>query len=512
MRKTVLFPLTAALILALVLTGCGSQGGSSLTEGGAGTVPVSLTMTDTPPAGVAVIFFQLSVTSAVLQPGNISLLGSGTTSIPVNVSELQTDVAFLGSANVAAGTYSSLTLTFAPNPQLTIFNGSGATVGTGSNACANNTVCTITPLTTNLTQTFSTAPFPVTLSADTPVGLQLDVPLNAIIQTDLSVNLSSGVSLDRLAQVGAGAPLTAIGRLTGTIKTVGMNQFTVSSGDDRTFVIEVNGSTTYSKFPSGTNCMTQGFSCLAPGQIVKVMVSLMGSGVLTADEVAFVQPAGQQVAEGIIASLSTSGTSTVMQLILERGPKDPPGATALPWGYRVAVTVPASGVTYAIDSDGFTIPDGLGFASAADLLVGQEVQVVVVPASVASSAGTGAMGPVGPPARIAFTAGAVTLEPSEITAKINSINSPDFTITTFPNFLLPPTPIGASPPVTPVQVTVETTAQTAYANLTPDSFAGLNDNSIVSIAGWLFATPKGTTPSTIAAEKVVGRPGPTPEF
>ena len=146
MRKTVLFPLTAALILTLVVTGCGSQGGSSLTEGGSGggTVPVSLTMMDTPPAGVVVLFFQLSVTSAILQPGNISLLGSGTTSIPVNVSELQTDVAFLGSANVAPATYTSLTLTFADNPQLTIFNGSGATVGSGANACANNTVCTIT--------------------------------------------------------------------------------------------------------------------------------------------------------------------------------------------------------------------------------------------------------------------------------------------------------------------------------------------------------------------------------
>ena len=201
-----------------------------------------------------------------------------------------------------------------------------------------------------------------------------------------------------------------------------------------------------------------------------------------------------------------------MELILERGPKDPPGATALPWGYRVAVTVPASGVTYAVDSDSYTIPSGLSFASAADLQVGQEVQVVVVPASVTTSNGTGAMGPVGPPARISFTTSAVTLEPSEITAKISSINSPDFTITTFPNFLLPPTAMGASPAVTPAQVTVETTTQTTYANLTPDTFAGLTDNSIVSIAGWLFATPKGTTPSTIAAEKIVGRPGPTPEF
>ena len=78
-------------------------------------VPVSLTVTDTPPAGVTVLFFQLSITgshSDIFVGASVSLLSS-TNPIPVNVSQLQTDSAFLGSANVAAGTYNSLSLTFA---------------------------------------------------------------------------------------------------------------------------------------------------------------------------------------------------------------------------------------------------------------------------------------------------------------------------------------------------------------------------------------------------------------
>jgi hypothetical protein len=85
-------------------------------------------------------FFQLSITGATLTSSSgstVSLL-PGTNPIPVNVSELQTDSVFLGSQSVPAGTYSSLGLTFSPNTQLTIYNGSGAVIG----GCANNTMPT----------------------------------------------------------------------------------------------------------------------------------------------------------------------------------------------------------------------------------------------------------------------------------------------------------------------------------------------------------------------------------
>jgi hypothetical protein len=57
----------------------------------------------------------------------------------------------------------------------------------------------------------------------------------------------------------------------------------------------------------------------------------------------------------------------------------------------------------------------------------------------------------------------------------------------------------------PAQITVDTTSQTTYMNLTPDSFSGVTTNSVVSVRGWLFSTPSGATPSTIVGEDVVGR-------
>ncbi len=115
MRRAALALFTTVALL--FVTGCGTQ--SSLTPRPTPTppgttAPVGLTVTDTPPTSVAILSFQFSVTGASLSPGNVSVLSS-TNPIPVNVSHLQADSAFLGSANLTPGTYSSLSLTFA-NP------------------------------------------------------------------------------------------------------------------------------------------------------------------------------------------------------------------------------------------------------------------------------------------------------------------------------------------------------------------------------------------------------------
>src|SRR5208282_2680170 len=212
MRRAAQFFFTGVFLL--FMSGCGSQtqmttpppNNSNLSQ-----APVSITVTDTPPPGVAVLFFQLSITAANLTSSSgasVSLLPSSNP-IPVNVAQLQTDSAFLGSANVAAGTYTSLSLTFSPNTQLTIFNGSGATIGSGANACATNTVCQLTPSTTgSLTLPFTTAPFPVTLAANSPLAFKVDIHLNTVIQSDLSVDLgaTNGVTISQLPTPPSGAP------------------------------------------------------------------------------------------------------------------------------------------------------------------------------------------------------------------------------------------------------------------------------------------------------------------
>jgi hypothetical protein len=504
-------------LLIMLISGCGGNStgpGTPLTIGVV-TTPVSLTVTDTPPLGVQVLFFQLSITGAMLQPGNASLLNS-TNPVPVNVSQLQTETAFLGTANVATGTYTSLVLTFS-NPQLTIFNGTSSTL----DGCAAGTVCQVTPTpptppaTSPLSLTFSSAPVPVTVAANTPLAFKLDIHLNTVIQPDLSLNLAAtnGVSIAQLPSVTSG-PVAVLGNLIGTVESLGTNQFTLQTGDGRTFTIDVNSGTTYSGFPSSA-CSSENFSCLAaptpPTQIVKVAVSLQTGGTLLATSVTYQQPATQQVVDGNIVGLSTSGGNTVMQMILQNGP---PTSAALPFGGRAVVTVPNSGVTFSVDSGGFTIPGGLSFASASDLSVGQEVQVVVTGSVTSNGSGSTLLGPLGPTTPM-LTTNSVALEPTQITGTVEAIyqSNSTFTLQTFPNFFLPPGPTAVAPTFKAVSITVQATGQTTYQNLSPENFLGIPELGVVSVEGWLFSTPIGSSPATtIAASGVVGRPGPIPLF
>ncbi len=488
MRKATL-ALFATIIL-LFMTGCGSQSPVSSvapTNPAPGVAPVGLTVTDDPPAGVVVLFFQLSITSASFQPGNVSLLSS-TNPIPVNVSQLQADSAFLGSTNVAAGTYDSLALTFA-NPQLTIFNGTGAAIGT----CANNAVCQLTPTTTPLTLTFSSAPFPLTVTANQPVALQLDIHLNTIIQSDLSVNLATtnGVSVSQLPSFPAGHPSSGLGRFFGTVQSLGTNQFTLQTAWGRTFTIDVNSSTTYN-IPSTAICgglcniACEGLGCITVGDVLEVRVSLQSDGSLLASEVDFIDGPNQEIYQGTIVSLNTSGSNTTMNLILQNASAASTTSNAPSLGAYASVTVPATGVTYSVDSGSFTIPSvqNMGtFTGAGNLLAGQEVSVTPNGSvSTTTSSGSNRGLPT-----LTFTANSIMLEPSQITGQITSLDAStsSFQISPMANYFMPH--LGTSPGSwNSVNLSVYATSQTTYEGLSQDSFSGLAVNNFVSVQGWLF--------------------------
>ena len=71
----------------------------------------------------------MSLTGATLSPGNVDLL-NGKGPIRIEVKQLETENAFLSTATVPAGTYTTLNLTFA-NPEITFQNTTGAAVGAG---------------------------------------------------------------------------------------------------------------------------------------------------------------------------------------------------------------------------------------------------------------------------------------------------------------------------------------------------------------------------------------------
>ena len=483
-------------LIAFFLAGCGQATMTSQAAANS-TSEVTLSITDEPPSGVTVLFFQINLSQAYLTPasgsGTVSLLNNNT-AIQIDITELQALSAFLSAANVSSGTYNSLTLTFA-SPQLVIFNASNASI---ASTCAVGSVCQLTPqIDGSATVTLDSAPFPVTVGTNTPLGFLLDFHLNNVIQPDLSVNLgvSNGVTVHLLPPAPpSGFP--PFGFVRGTVQSVdaSQNQFTLQTRDGRTFTIDVNGSTTYDNFPTSA-CTVSSFSCVAAQQVVKVQVgNVEGKGTLLAAEVDYIQQASQQVVEGNIIGLSTTNGSTTMKLLLHWSHD----ANSLPFGGIATVTV-SSSATFSVDSGSFTIASGLSFASATDLLMGQDVQVDVVAGSLTASNNM----PAWAPPSVSFTTDTIELEPSQITGTISAIgsNGTSFTITTLPNFFL----AWSNHNWMPEQVTVDTTSQTTYFGLNPDSFSGLSANNMVSVRGWLFNTPTASTPSTQVAETVVGR-------
>lgn len=511
MRKTVPLFLAPA-VASVLLAGCSSTNvTTSHGNPAAGTAPVSISMTDDPPSGVQVLFFQVSLTAATLTPQSgspVSLL-SGNTPVQIDVTQLQALSAFLSTADIAAGTYTGLNLTFA-SPQLVIFNQSDSSLGSD---CAVGSVCLLTPAFENSTDSlsFTTTPFPVTVSATSPLGFLVDFHLNTVIQSDLSVNLAAANGVTIASLPSAPTP-PQFGSVTGTVGTVDAsnNSFSLQTEWGRSFTVDTTNTTTFSSFPASA-CSTAGFGCVAQGQVVKVQVSsVAGGGVLTASQVTYVQEASAQTVEGTIIRippLPLPAGETVIQLILHRNPN---GDTSLPLGgmATVAVWAPASGsnpaTTFSIDNSGFTIPSGLTFASANDLTVGQTVQVTVTPGSLTSNGGGPGNNGWGRPHSVSFTASSVELEPSQITGWVTGVDSgtSSFTLGVGLGPIFGAWPMGGK---NALSFNVVTASGTTYTGLNPDSFSGLADNEFVSVNGWFFAPTTSNGPPNIVAQSVKQR-------
>lgn len=505
MRKTLPFLFVSALITVL-LAGCSSNMINSSAVPASGTVPVSISMTDDPPAGVSVLFFQVSLTDASLMPAmgsSVSLLNNNAP-IQIDVTQLQALSAFLSTASVAPGTYKSLSLTFA-NPQLVIYNQSDASLGS---TCAVGSICQLTPTIDNsATLSFTTSPFPVTVSSGSPLGLLVDFHLNTVIQSDLSVNLSAtnGVSVSTLPPA-AVAP--HFGFLTGTVGTVSAsaNQFTLQTQWGRTFTIDTSSTTAFNNFPSSA-CTTASISCLAQGQIVQVQISGVDSnGQLNASQVTYVQQASAITVQGNIIQVNavtsnTTGASPSYSIVMILH-WNPTSASGFPLGGMAVVSLPSS-VTYSIDANGFTMPTGLTFTGASNLAVGQNVTVTVVPGTVNNKGGSGPWS-WGPPPSTSFTASAVELEPSQVTGMITGTDSTttSFTLGVGGGPWFAPWPIA---PTATFAFNVMTTSQTSFTGFNPDSFNGLASGDFVSVNGWLFPPSSSGTQPVIAAQSVVMR-------
>lgn len=464
MRRTISFSL--ALVSSMFLSACGSSMGPSPAVNGTG-VPMSLTIGDTPPSGVAVLFFEALITGASLQPSDTSKPAVSVLSTPVEVEfgHLQTDTAFLSLANVTPDTYSSMTLTFA-SATLTIVNHSGAAIGT----CANNSVCEITPKFNLSTSMVSSAPFPITINQDSVVGIRLDFNVNSSVQAaDLSINPT--VTIKQLTQRKHDEDdkeMEEVDEVDGQVTVVGSSEFTLmNERSGQSFTIMVDSNSTFQDFErTGCTANPEDISCVKVGQVLDVKLSGNGTGTMLAKRVEFEEDAKRQAIKGTITSVDS--TSQFHMVVFNEEPK----MGGISEGMPVVVTIDPNAVFQVGREEmgehgGFSIA-GLNFASGVDLLVGQDVQIR--PGTVSPNGGV-----------TTVTTKLVRLWPSQITGNVGSINTSNGMLTLTG---LSPLFTGATPPITTINVVT-------LSDMHFMDFSQLNSPAVgdtVSVKGLLFNT------------------------
>ena len=467
MKRNFLFGL-AVLGCVLLVSCSGSMNQQVMPSNG---VPMSLTIGDTPPNGVGVLFFEAMITGVSLQPSDATkpAVSALTTPTEVEFSHLQTDTAFLSLANVAPDTYQSMTVTFG-SATMTIVNHSGSAMG----GCADNSVCELTPSFNPTTASITSSPFPITISANSVVGIRLDFNVASSVQTDLSIDPTVTIkNLTQRMQDDDGQEMEEVDEIDGQVTSVGMNQFTLmNERSGQSFMITVDSATVFEDFDrSGCTASPADFTCVQMGQVLNVKLSENGMGSMLAKRVEFEEAANRKAIKGTITSVD-SATQFHMVVFNEE-----PAVSGVSEGSVVAVTI-NPGATFQVgreemgDDGGFN-NSGLNFVSGADLLTGQDVQIR--PGNVSSSGGT-----------TTIVTDLVRLWPSQITGQVGTINSSNGTFTLTE---LSPLFTGATQPVTTISVmTLSEMDFMDFSGSEDGGMGGLSVGQTVSVKGLLFNT------------------------
>lgn len=478
--------LTSAFGLLIMAAGCSHFPTGNGFKGGGGTAPVILTFHDTPPANIAVTSFEVTVTGAVLQPGNISLLSApGQT---VELTQLQANSTFLSTNNVATGTYNSLTITYA-NSKYTVLNDTNASFTAFGTTCAVGQSCVITPTVTRTTATISSAPFPIIVGSTSQELIEVDVNLNNIIQSNFAVDFGASGAVTVNQQIAA-TPAAIIdslalsGAITAVVSSPSQS-FTLTASTGQSFKIPVTSNTQFSQFNQSSrksSCVANNFSCLNVGQVVDVQLQILGTGAFQAAEVDFDDAGSTQQVSGTIVSL-TGTPPTSFQMIVHNSV---PALASVATGTPATVTI-SSGASFLINNGLFVLPAGsFNFGISADLHVGQEVEARV--------SGTVTLGPP-----VTFTTDRLALEPSQLTAVMFNPNSGTLS---FSMNTLPPLFSSGPTPIIQMQVLTSSQNQTQFQTLPTGTFTDLTNaappNNIFSVGGFLFNSANPQIPNLAA--------------
>ncbi|HLK05010.1 MAG TPA: DUF4382 domain-containing protein [Candidatus Acidoferrum sp.] len=455
MKRNSLGLITLLAVAAFSLNSCSGPVGGNVPPP-PGTANFAVTVTDAPPAGASFLSFNVPITSVFLtsSTGTVVNVVSPSSSIVLDMVRLQSDSASLGSVQIPADTYTSIS--FQLGVVNTIFSNSTASA---IGSCAANSVCSLNSGTPPVQViTFAS---PLTVTSNTNVGLNVDFNLNKAVTT------ANGITID-FSQLGilsvTNAPLLSgtlntIEDFTGVITSASGNNITIMSGTRGTLTGAVTSSTTYNGIEQGANPAcggTPNAACLAVSKTVSVDATISSGGVVTITEVDFLDTPFVDEVEGVIYPTSTPG---VFDMIVSDKVNATTNSLLTPVsaGAKISITLDTN-VEFDVDTRNLLASIPSGFSSTSDLAAGQEVMAHV------KTATSGSL--------LNVLTDRIILRYSRVTGLVNTVSGTTFTFqqTSLPGFF------GTfnSPP------TVQTvTGVTAFDGVT--DITGLANNDTVSI-------------------------------
>lgn len=443
-------------------------------SGSTGTTsnPVVLTIHDSAPTGIAVPSFEVTITGAVLEPGDVSILTNGQT---VELTQLQTNSVYLGtSTSVPAGTYTSIQMTYS-NPQFTIVNESGSAETTPSGQCPAGATCVISnPTATTLSNTVTFAQ-QLVIGATTPTLIEFDVNLNNVIQSDLSLDFSQSGGVTITQPSGSTVSTIDTFYLAGQVQSIDQssNQFSLMASTGQTFNITTTANTVFEFGSEG--CMANSFTCIAQNQVLDVAVAMQSDGAtFDAAEVDYDSaPNTIDVSGTIVGEAGTSLAIVVHQTI--------PAQAGLPDGTPATFNIGSA--SYVINNGSFVLPAGVTFASPSDVIVGQEVEASV--SSATQISGT------------TVTANQLALEQTQLQGVISDVETEAQPYPYFDVGQLPAIFVNETLQLQVFDTSSSQNTPIQYQNLSPDSISGLQVQQAITVGGFLFNTAPPSIMATI---------------
>jgi hypothetical protein len=444
---------------AVLLNGCtGVTVASQSAIAQATSASVSVVAQSTPSKTTSVQSLRVQVTSAVLSPGNVQLVK---TPVTLDLANITTGSALLSMATAPAGTYTGLTITFS-NPYLSITNTTGSSITLPSGACSAQSTCSFTPVLKNDQADVTTGVFPLILTAEKPDSFAVTMAVAKILQSDDSLDFSSGVDTG-VDQTGTSGGTGATGNepldsTLGVVQSVANGQLVLlSESNDVSPSIAIDSATVF-QFPSMI-CSANNVTCLAPGEIVVAALSLTSAGLVHADSISFADTANARLLEGTILSVSPANNS--FQILVNKSFGFASGSSP----DESSVTVTLQGKPFfGINSVGYPVVAGATFSNMGGMLAGQSVLVDISSTSQLPN----------------VWSSQVLLTDSSTSGTISALgNGSMFTLTSYSAEQENTSPINS-------QVTVLTDAGTMYRNVSPANFSSLANGQSVSATGPLF--------------------------